>query len=111
MVAGPPGLVTVPVDGEWLARRSEGDELRLRDTRGSKRRLLLAAARQGLDLVALCHDHNKLVDAWTYNLQDRENGFSDKEWAEFAALMDLKPDQITTDFAPATEAAWLKRMA
>jgi len=74
-------------------------------------RLLLAAARQGLDLVALCHDHNKLVDAWTYNLQDKENGFSHKEWGEFAALMDLKPDQITTDFAPATEAAWLKRMA
>lgn len=47
--AGPPepGLITVPVDGDWLARRAEGDELRLRDTRGSKRRLLLAAAAPG----------------------------------------------------------------
>ena len=42
-----PGLATVPVDGDWLARRAEGDELTLRDTRGSKRRLLLAAAAPG----------------------------------------------------------------
>ncbi|NTY63599.1 pyruvate kinase [Mycolicibacterium sphagni] len=42
-----PGLVTLPVDGKWLAHRSEGDELLLRDTRGSKRRLLLAAATPG----------------------------------------------------------------
>jgi pyruvate kinase len=42
-----PGLITLPVDPEWLARRTEGDELSLRDTRGSKRRLLLAAAAPG----------------------------------------------------------------
>ena len=42
-----PGLAVLPVDGGWLGRRSEGDELRLRDTRGSKRRLLLAAAGPG----------------------------------------------------------------
>jgi len=42
-----PGLTTVPVDGDWLARRTEGDELVLRDTRDSKRRLLLAAAASG----------------------------------------------------------------
>ncbi len=42
-----PGLITLPVDPEWLARRTEGDELVLRDTRGSKRRLLLAAAAPG----------------------------------------------------------------
>ncbi|MCI4675438.1 pyruvate kinase [Candidatus Mycolicibacterium alkanivorans] len=42
-----PGLTTVPVDGDWLARRAEGDELVLHDTRGSKRRLLLAAAATG----------------------------------------------------------------
>ncbi|WP_345229343.1 pyruvate kinase [Mycolicibacterium helvum] len=42
-----PGLVTLPVDAKWLAHRSEGDELVLRDTRGSKRRLLLAAAGPG----------------------------------------------------------------
>ena len=38
-----PGLPVLPVDGGWLGRRAEGDELRLHDTRGSKRRLLLAA--------------------------------------------------------------------
>ena len=42
-----PGLTTVPVDGDWLARRAEGDELVLHDTRDSKRRLLLAAAAPG----------------------------------------------------------------
>nr|WP_233211336.1 pyruvate kinase [Mycobacterium sp. shizuoka-1] len=47
--ARPPeaALTVLPVDPEWLARRSEGDELVLRDTRGSKRRLLLAAAAPG----------------------------------------------------------------
>ncbi|TGD86328.1 hypothetical protein BayCH28_18190 [Mycolicibacterium sp. CH28] len=47
-----PDLVTVPVDGEWLARRAEGDELVVRDTRGSKRRLLLAAAAPGGFIVS-----------------------------------------------------------
>lgn len=42
-----PGLVTVPVDPEWLSRRVEGEELLLHDTRGSKRRLLVAAAAPG----------------------------------------------------------------
>jgi pyruvate kinase len=42
-----PSLSSLPVDAEWLARRTEGDELVLRDTRGSKRRLLLAAAAPG----------------------------------------------------------------
>ncbi|MEI6253350.1 MAG: pyruvate kinase [Mycobacteriaceae bacterium] len=40
-------MITVPVDGEWLERRREGDELVVRDTRGSKRRLLTAAAAPG----------------------------------------------------------------
>ncbi|APE14488.1 pyruvate kinase [Mycobacterium sp. WY10] len=42
-----PGLTTLPVKADWLADRTEGDELVLRDTRGSKRRLLLAAAAPG----------------------------------------------------------------
>ena len=42
-----PGLPVLPVDDGWLGRRAEGDELRLHDTRGSKRRLLLAAAGPG----------------------------------------------------------------
>ena len=42
-----PELITVPVDGDWLRRRREGDELVVRDTRGSKRRLKIAAAGAG----------------------------------------------------------------
>lgn len=42
-----PGLITVPVDGAWLARRGAGDEVVVRDARGSKRRMLLAAAAPG----------------------------------------------------------------
>lgn len=38
-----PGLPVFPVDGDWLARRRAGEELVLRDARGSRRRLLVAA--------------------------------------------------------------------
>ncbi|KKX27122.1 glycerophosphodiester phosphodiesterase family protein [Rhizobium sp. LC145] len=73
--------------------------------------LVLQAARDGLDLIGLCHDHGKLVDAWTYNLKNPETGFSDAEWREFSGLIELKPDQITTDEAPATERAWNSKLA
>lgn len=71
--------------------------------------LILAAHEAGLDLVGLCHQLGKTVDAWTFNLADRKTGFSDDEWQRFSTLMSLKPDQITTDEAPATERAWLAR--
>ncbi|WP_454856873.1 glycerophosphodiester phosphodiesterase [Rhizobium binxianense] len=73
--------------------------------------LLLDAAAKGLDLVALCHGEGKLVDAWTYTLADPDKGFSEAEWADFSALMALKPDQVTTDEALAMERAWRKRTA
>lgn len=71
--------------------------------------MLVEAARQGLDMVALAHAEGVQVDAWTHGLATPETGFSDVEWREFAALMALRPDQITTDDAVATEAAWLAR--
>jgi glycerophosphoryl diester phosphodiesterase len=73
--------------------------------------LILQAAKEGLDLVALCASEDKLVDAWTFTLKDPQSGFSDAEWHNFSALMALKPGQISTDEAPATERAWLKRIA
>jgi glycerophosphoryl diester phosphodiesterase len=73
--------------------------------------MLLDAAKAGLDMIALCHSEAKLVDAWTFTLKDPDVGFSDAEWTNFSALVALKPDQITTDEALATERAWLKRMA
>jgi len=73
--------------------------------------MLLDAAKAGLDMIALCHSEAKLVDAWTFTLKDPDGGFSNSEWTNFSALMALKPDQITTDEAPATERAWLRRMA
>jgi glycerophosphoryl diester phosphodiesterase len=72
--------------------------------------LVLEAAKEGLDLIALCHAEGALVDAWTFTLRDPEAGFSDEEWRDFSALMALKPDQITTDEAPATERAYLARI-
>jgi glycerophosphoryl diester phosphodiesterase len=71
--------------------------------------LVLEAQAKGLDLIALCHAEGVKVDAWTYTLADPANGFSDQEWADFSALMALGPDQITTDAAVATEAAWAAR--
>ncbi|MBB2683951.1 UNVERIFIED_ORG: glycerophosphoryl diester phosphodiesterase [Rhizobium etli] len=73
--------------------------------------LILDAAKDGLDMIALCQDEGKRVDAWTFTLKDAEAGFSEKEWPSFSALMALKPDQITTDEAPATERAWRRRVA
>ena len=72
-------------------------------------RLVLDAAREGLDLIGLCHAEGALVDAWTYTLKNPAGGFSDAEWREFSALLDLRPDQITTDEALATERAYLDR--
>jgi len=71
---------------------------------------ILETMEAGLDLVDLCHSKGKLVDAWTFTLHDPTNGFSDREWAAFSALIALKPDQITTDEAPATEAAFRNRV-
>lgn len=35
------GMLVLPVSGQWLSRRHDGDVLHLHDTRGSKRRLVL----------------------------------------------------------------------
>jgi glycerophosphoryl diester phosphodiesterase len=72
--------------------------------------LLLKAQEAGLDLVGLCRDRGCKVDAWTFNMRDRDTGFDDAEWANFSALMRLKPDQVTTDEAPATERAFMTRI-
>lgn len=104
----------------WQANGWKAVEMELRaDLRGPTEpdtiylhwRLILDAAREGLDMIALCQDEGKRVDAWTFTLKDPEAGFSDEEWRSFQALMALKPDQVTTDEAPATESAWSHRMA
>ena len=90
----------------------------VRDLRGPTRpdtvylhwQLVLEAANKGLDLVALCREHHAKVDAWTYTLADPAGGFSEAEWRDFSALMALRPDQISTDEAVATERAWAARM-
>jgi hypothetical protein len=68
--------------------------------------LVLEAERRGLDLVALAHEHEVKVDAWTFTLSNPPGGFSDEEWTAFSALMRMRPDQISTDEAIATERAW-----
>ncbi len=73
--------------------------------------MVLTAARLGLDMVALAHAEGVMVDAWTHQMADPARGFSDPEWVEFSALVALKPDQITTDEAVATEAAWNARLS
>jgi glycerophosphoryl diester phosphodiesterase len=73
--------------------------------------LVLEASKQGIDLIAIAHDHGVKVDAWTFTLSDPARGFSDEEWQAFSALMALRPDQITTDEAPATARAWRERLA
>lgn len=104
----------------WQASGWKAVEMELRaDLRGPTEpdtiylhwRLILDAAREGFDMIGLCQDEGKRVDAWTFTLKDPEAGFSEEEWKNFQALMALKPHQITTDEAPATERAWRQRMA
>ena len=71
--------------------------------------LILKAQQLGLDLIGLCHSEGREVDAWTYTLKTPATGFDAAEWADFSALMALRPNQITTDEAPATERAYLAR--
>lgn len=68
--------------------------------------LVLKAAGDGLDLIGLCQASGMKVDAWTFNLKNPEQGFDEAEARDFAALMALRPDQITTDEPIATERAW-----
>jgi glycerophosphoryl diester phosphodiesterase len=73
--------------------------------------LILRASRGGLDLISLCQSEGRRVDAWTFTLKRPDIGFDNEEWANFQALMALKPDQLTTDEAPATERAWIRARA
>lgn len=73
--------------------------------------MVVEAARKGLDMVAMAHREGVQVDAWTHKMAAPAQGFSDAEWVEFAALMAVLPDQITTDEPLATEAAWVARVA
>ncbi|WP_105400278.1 glycerophosphodiester phosphodiesterase family protein [Neorhizobium sp. T7_12] len=68
--------------------------------------LVLQAAKDGLDLIGLCHDADRLVDAWTFNLKNPDAGFDEAEARSFSALIALKADQVTTDEPVATERAW-----
>lgn len=74
-------------------------------------KLLLAAWRDGMDLVAICHDEGAKADAWTFDMADPGKGFSDAEWRNFLMLLELGVDQITTDEAIATERAHAERIA
>jgi pyruvate kinase len=40
------GMISLPVSGQWLLRRHDGDVLHVHDTRGSKRRILLSTVAQ-----------------------------------------------------------------
>lgn len=71
--------------------------------------MILHALREGIDLVAICHDAGKTVDAWTFTLADPEAGFDDDEWRDFSNLLALGVDQISTDEAVATERAHAAR--
>lgn len=73
--------------------------------------LLLRAMKDGSDLVGLCHREGVLVDAWTFNMANPDAGFSEREWQDVLALLELGVDQITTDEAIATEAAYIQRAA
>lgn len=74
-------------------------------------RLLTRAAKEGLDLIGLCHAHGQRVDAWTWNPAAPLAGFDEDEWRDFRALVALKPDQITTDECQRVEQTWSERVA
>lgn len=73
--------------------------------------MVVEAAAQGLNMIGLAHAEGVQVDAWTHKMAQPAQGFSDAEWDRFAALLALRPDQITTDEPVATEAAFAARGA
>lgn len=68
--------------------------------------LILRAHAEGLDMVALCQAEGRIVDAWTFTPRRPENGLTAREAADFAALMALGPDQVTTDEPLVIETHW-----
>lgn len=68
--------------------------------------LVLRARSAGLDMVALCHAAGRRVDAWTFTPQDPDQGLTVDEAGNFAALMAMGPDQVTTDEPLVLEAHW-----
>lgn len=70
--------------------------------------LILRAADHGIDMIRICHDAGMLVDAWTFNPQNPDQGLTTSEEHIVARLLQLRVDQITTDEAPVVEAAWHK---
>lgn len=72
--------------------------------------LILRADSDGFDMIGLCRAEGRRVDAWTFTLKNPDAGFDGQEWMNFSALMALKPDEVTTDEAPATERAWKRRV-
>ncbi len=73
--------------------------------------MILDADTAGHDLIGMCHAAGKIVDAWTFNLKDEDQGFDAQEWLAFSRLMDLGPDQVTTDGAPSLARASRSRSA
>lgn len=72
--------------------------------------MVLDALDAGLDLVAICRGQGRQVDAWTFTPANPAEGFTETEWHAFSRLLELGVDQITTDEAVATEAAYAKRV-
>jgi len=72
--------------------------------------MVLDALDAGLDLVAICRGQGRQVDAWTFTPANPAEGFTDAEWRAFSRLLELGVDQITTDDAVATEAAYARRV-
>lgn len=68
--------------------------------------LILRAHAGGLDMLTLCQAEGRLVDAWTFTPGAPEHGLTAREAADFAALMALGPDQVTTDESLIIEAHW-----
>lgn len=68
--------------------------------------LILRAAGEGLDLIALCQAEGRKVDAWTVTPASPD-GLTAAEAATLRRLLALGPDQITTDEALLLERASL----
>ena len=69
--------------------------------------LILRAKAEGLDMVDLCQAEGRIVDAWTFTPRQPEQGLTAQEADDFAALMALGPDQVTTDEPLLIEAHWM----
>ncbi|OBC00530.1 pyruvate kinase [Mycobacterium sp. 852013-50091_SCH5140682] len=101
-----PGMTTLPVSGQWLARRREGDVVRMRDARGANRHLLLSSDAGGAHgFVGTTDKATYLVTGMTLEVDHADDPTAVGALPEHEQSLVLHPGDllnVTQDCSPAS---------